>query len=343
MNLKSLVITGFLSLSILPALAQGESMGSGSSGGGDAIVCFDGSTIKSAALMDLYEGNNIFGDVHTLQGSHYLSILNSALDKIGASAYGLKTGFTERSSIKELAIHVEQKKRFISRSVELAPVNDSYEVFLPKDCKIVQAAIFVDKNTILFDKNIWDKFSELDKAALILHEAVYWYDRMSNFKFDSRRTRRVVSTTFTDFVPENVRQGISNDFTLCESAKWGNDTGVGVTVFTLDERTGEINFLFLDGDPVYSKKTMQTYKLPILSRDKNDFTSYTSAARSVSLFEQEDFVQIASTAYVNNEGNIIGTNVSLIGSKKTSYPARKLADQSLRCSPCDKVKCSFLK
>lgn len=339
MKLKLLLLTCLLSLSFAHARD-----GSGSSGGGGAVVCFEESEMKSARLLDFYEGKNIFGDsfISNHENMTYQELLEIAVKRLEKSAYGLSTGINRSRSIRQIVSHIEKTKRFVSKEVALNPVYDSFEVFVPRNCKILQAAVFIDDSmmmdgTILFDQNIWDKLSEFDKAGLIIHEAVYWVDRMYSYRYDSRRARRVVSNIFTENLQqEDIKDGIPSTYTLCETAKWGLEEGLALTAFVqfIDNNEYVVQFLVLDGDPVLSKKTMSLGSVRV-----QEFDSYgLSGSHTSSLYEDHDKIDI-------NFHKVQGSNavsVSMASGKKLSYPSRKFPDQKLRCQPCDSHSCKFL-
>ncbi len=317
----------FLTLVSLNAFGYGG-MGSG---GGDAVVCYDGDTITSARLLDLYEGQNVFRDTSLEVSAGYQETLETALQRLDGSAYAIKTGFNGGKNLRGFIAEIEKKRRFIGRGIELAPINDSYELFIPRNCQIKQAAAYVDQGTILFDQNIWDHLSELDRAGLVLHEGVYLVDRISSAKFDSRRARRIVSLALSQVYPfEAVNLSYENKFTLCESTKWGEAHGVGMTAFSVyeDGKDQRVEFLFLDGDPILSRKTFTFFGRMDGSRENGS----TSAGPTTSLYEGNDFIQLHQYPLRSASGEIREWQMKIVGSKKIEYPAHRIADQTLRCT-----------
>lgn len=72
-----------------------------------------------------------------------------------------------------------------------------------------------------------------------------------------------------------------------------------------------------------------------VSQYGNSLAAFTLRTDTSSLYESNDHLQIYS------ENNF--SKASLIGhNEKLSYPAKIIPEQSLRYSPCDKIKCSFI-
>lgn len=65
---------------------------------------------------------------------------------------------------------------------------------IPANCSLQWAAFFDDtRDELAIDQQLFEMLSEDDRAALILHEAVYKVARQSgSFESDSRRVRRTV-------------------------------------------------------------------------------------------------------------------------------------------------------
>lgn len=308
--------------------------GNESGGGGNAIVCYREKEIVSAELLDIYEGESIFGDTH-LNPENYEQALQTSIDRLEKTAFGIKTGYSKGRSLSDLVKHVEQKKRFISRTTELRSINDSFEVFIPKDCFIKQTVNFINEDTILIDQNIWDKLSERDKAGLIIHEAVYWYSRLTSGTYDSRRSRRIVSKSFEqEWNFEEVLKDIPKSYTLCETLNHQDKDVNKVTAFIAYETENyqTVQFLFLDGDPVISKKTILLRSEFVLwDRKDDDNMSYNASAKTTSLYEGSDSIHIHSNPKFNDEMKIIGNTLNMSRGKKNSYPDRDIEDTSLHC------------
>jgi len=140
--------------------------------------------------------------------------LDIILKRLDVTAYDrlrtlTKLSGMERISLRDMVKRVLVKKRIIKNYIGIKPINDSFETFIPpKNCEIIQAASFRTEDLILLNKDVWDLFSDFDKAGLILHETIYWYDRLLTQKYDSRRARRTVAKAFSyEWEMEDVAKG----------------------------------------------------------------------------------------------------------------------------------------
>ncbi len=165
--------------------------GTAVSGGGRAVVCRDeNKVIKSARLLDLYEGE-IFGLKMEAQRATYEEQIESISLKVNQSRHNFTLNL-ERAN-KEFI----EKILFIDENTVLTPVEDSFEPVAPKDCGIEQVANFHQTGRILIKAEIWDKFSVLDRAALTVHEIAYKEAREVGRPRSSYFVRRFVSFLFS--------------------------------------------------------------------------------------------------------------------------------------------------
>ena len=218
--------------------------GSIGSGGGRAIVCFapDGKTIVSAESLDIYEGRVAFGDAHlqttprgtevqvgenkkaTVDPSSVDSLLGIAKQRVVSTSYALLTNRGAPEVTKAID-HVRSKLRLVEGDAELKPVDDSLEFLqAPAGCSFSQAAVFLDLENILVDKRIWTNMNAFSKASLIVHEALYWLDRVEEGQIDSRTTRRNVSRIMGEkWLYESVRKNLPKQYLLCQSYPLGKN------------------------------------------------------------------------------------------------------------------------
>ena len=82
------------------------------------------------------------------------------------------------------------KVRYLDGSKSLRMVNDSHEVILQEGCKPEQVAIYYE-GSILVNKKLYDQMDNLSKAALWLHEIVYYMERQGG-RTNSIATRLLV-------------------------------------------------------------------------------------------------------------------------------------------------------
>ncbi len=158
------------------AIAGSAFAGGIEGGGGKAVVCRDQKrAIRSAEVLDLYEGRAIYGFIYAESKTPWAEQARAALD--GGDDYP-----------KKWLPAVVQYLRVLPRETSLVAVNDSLETVVPRDCAIEQAANYINDQQILVDGEIWGALSETGKAALAVHEASYRYLREFG-DTDSRRAR----------------------------------------------------------------------------------------------------------------------------------------------------------
>ncbi len=183
-------------------------------GGGDAVVCrnlFGG--IKSAEMLDVWEGKNHYKLSITESKIDYKIQVDDAIAKL-PSEYDRKIMRLFSDQI------VQQALEFIKKGTKLVKIDDSYEVVMPKKCKIEQVAVFQADQRVLIDSEIWNKFSQTSKAALVLHESLYFYNRFMGAK-DSRQSRFDVSlmlSSYSAWEDPKKTKSVPSDMTLCLTA-----------------------------------------------------------------------------------------------------------------------------
>ena len=94
---------------------------------------------------------------------------------------------------------LDRQSRWLS-GVDLGPVDDSLHFVLPKGCSLKQAAIQLS-GAYLFNADIWDQLSDLEKNILISHELLYRSILQYSTLEDSRPVRALngllISTEFS--------------------------------------------------------------------------------------------------------------------------------------------------
>lgn len=184
----------------------------------------------------------------------------------------------------------------------------------------------------MFNKDIWDLLSEFDKAGLILHEAVYWYDRLLTEEYDSRRSRRIVAKAFSDeWEMEDVAEGLPETITYCETLKSmqsEDESWLGTTAFIIQPHpvypnVNEIRFLILNGDMQLSKKTATfSKKIPFLERKRDDDVDYSTTVMTESLYENSDRIDFSSYPVKPSDFSKPLMSKVYIKVKKYSYPEK---------------------
>lgn len=180
---------------------SGNSGGSGGSGvgignGGQSVICRNESKeIVRAEAFDLFEGRALFGfEPKIPEGLSAVEVAKYYAKKVDLS---LGLGSQTQKSVEAKVNFIEKNIRFLPAGVGLKPTGDAKEFVLPKDCELVQTVNFRDSLQIFVDSDVWKILPETSKAALYLHEAIYWQFREMGLEQDSRRTRKAVAYLFS--------------------------------------------------------------------------------------------------------------------------------------------------
>jgi hypothetical protein len=214
-----LVLLGHLSF------AQADRKGNG----GDAVICKnETSGVVQEELFDLYEGRILKQIQYNESSTPYLEQVRTIINNLGQTLG--QTASTDGGLIKLLEQNIKNLV-FLPLGVGLAPVNDVDSFLLPKNCQIIQAANFRDDDgRIYIDSDVWGKFSETQKAALLLHETIYEYLRKPinvnavPVEITSNRTRNAVALLISGvhFVnPTDFANPKGNNPLLCETRAAG--------------------------------------------------------------------------------------------------------------------------
>lgn len=172
----------------LPASANsGISIGNG----GQSLLCREEDGTESREAFDLFEGRVLFGYKVAFPESQ--PAIEIAMELATLLDYSQGGAFEEIDTIRGKLKYIEKNLRFLPPGAGLRPIGDSIEFVVPKNCEIVQTINFRDNFRIYVDTDAWNALPETSKAALYLHEAVYWQLRTGGVENDSRRTRRIVS------------------------------------------------------------------------------------------------------------------------------------------------------
>ncbi|MBP9708464.1 MAG: hypothetical protein KBD78_12540 [Oligoflexales bacterium] len=219
-------------------------------GGGDAVVCrnfFGG--IKNAEMLDVWEGKNHYKLSISESKVDYKLQIDNAIAKLPSNV--------DRALLKYFASDALQNMEFISKNTKLAKIDDSYEVVVPKKCKIEQVAVFQGDRKLLVDSEIWKKFSQTSRAALILHEANYFYNRTMGAK-DSRQSRYDVGlmlSNFSSWVDPGKSKTGPAQFTVCFSDPDANNRRSHIfEVIEVDDTWLKLEFMVLNYNNVLNSK-----------------------------------------------------------------------------------------
>ena len=209
----------FLLAIAVSALQSQLQAGDGAGNGGGAWVCQNGDrSTRWIRLVDLYEAEHTWSlSVRKFEGMDYGEILTTVSEQ---SAYFFN-GDVHRTVMFNLE-NIEERREDITG--DLSSINDLYPTvetrraipFPPEECPMgsisyVQLANFTENGTILINQRFFNDpaLSEVDKAALMFHEAVYEFLRTKG-ETDSYNTRRIVGYAFSDLDDGAIHKNIDD-------------------------------------------------------------------------------------------------------------------------------------
>lgn len=188
--------------------------------GGSVVLCknSDNKVIKSE-LFDLYEGRVLNGNTYKEISDPFLHQAQNKIDQLTKS---LDQNPKAEGSIQEKFDFVNKNLIFLPTGVGLKPINDIDEFILPKNCELTQTINFRIDYKIYVDSDVWSTLTETQKAALLVHETIYWYLReagtpkRNSVEINSKRTRKAVSLLFSEANLEKVNtfKNNTNEFKI---------------------------------------------------------------------------------------------------------------------------------
>lgn len=216
-------------------------------GGGKAIVCRGPDrAILTAQVLDLFEAENQYG----LELLPSASTFDENLRQVGDRLEGLQgTRAMFRMSIVQLK-QIFNKFKFLAPGVGIQPIDDSMDLLKPEGCEVEQLAFFKEANVILVNQDIWSKLDPRNKAALVVHEAIYQHQRRRGAQ-DSRDSRKIVGHLFSTAKLENTMGAIPR---TGEAITCGSNDGKSSFYVSLDQNgNSELTFSHIEGLQVFSK------------------------------------------------------------------------------------------
>ncbi|WPU63508.1 hypothetical protein [Peredibacter starrii] len=166
----------------LRALAAGEK-----GNGGYSIVCRDANgLIASAELLDTYEGRLLYKKTYSVDLNSVEELVRVAQDRV--RKYVL---FASKLN-KEIDL-IEKNLVFIPEGHELESTEDAFPVIKKKGCEFEQLANYTEAGEVFVSQEIFNRIDNLNRAALILHEAIYSIRRKALGETTSQNTRRLVA------------------------------------------------------------------------------------------------------------------------------------------------------
>lgn len=210
--MKRTILSCLLLIACSTSLAGVKEVGNG----GGLWVCRDSSSnqIHWMRLVDLFEAEAEFKlnlSMHT--GRSYTEILDLTKIRIFKTNKGLF------SDLEQYIDTVERNKIMVNADLEM--IDDAlFRIRPPQsscvngDISYVQFGNYTNYGAILIRQDLWQSISELDKAALIVHEAIYAYFRQRYNQTNSVQTRIAVGYIFSNLEIDLLKEKLNPLFTV---------------------------------------------------------------------------------------------------------------------------------
>jgi hypothetical protein len=244
--MKKLFFTLILLFNYSLGWSQSDTIGGHDGGGGQGVVCYEGSEIRSVELLDFYEGRILEDyEIESFPGD-YLQIYDHVTKSKSPTSRIAKF-----FSVAPQAV----KFKFLSKGLRLNKIEDSGSFVLPVDCKIEQIANFQGVKRVFIVQDFWEKMSETDKAGLYMHEYLWFLERLKGVK-KSIRVRRNVARFFSknfNFIGDPVVGSVGD----LDCVAYDKDNDYQSTQFLLSKIHGtnqcKLSFYYLNGERVFTK------------------------------------------------------------------------------------------
>lgn len=229
-------------------------------GGGKSVVCRDDSgTIIKAEVLDLYEGRVQYG-VNIPSSTDPVKVqMENAIVSI---TKGRSKVFQD--SVLQLANFISVRKRVLPDGTALEDIDDSHHVVVPKNCKVEQLANFTKQNQVLVDGEIWKSLDNTNKAALLVHEALYkWFRNYG--ATNSIRARKHVAYAFMGYDAVDIKEDLPAQYLECHTLPNQNGSPYpGTKFWAFNNADGELVFQFdyLDGGLMLTTSSVMIDKIP---------------------------------------------------------------------------------
>lgn len=270
---KEMLLLGLMTLTVSSYAYSGGVDG----GGGKSVVCRDNQgKITSAELLDLYEGRIQYSYTQRISQDPIDKQVEDIVDRLAAGR-----GSSFKSFLMSYARFVSNAKVILPDGTGLEPVDDANNVIVPKNCKIEQLANFTNQNQILVNGEIYNSLDDANKAALVVHEALYKIFRMYGAT-NSVRARKSVALGFSNIdltgkpncqpadacgpLVEDIKAGLPSKYYECHTLPNSNGSPYpGSHFYAYNDKNGELVFQFdyLDGQLMLTKSKIYVDKIPV--------------------------------------------------------------------------------
>ena len=228
----------FSIIALLASLSISVFAGPNDGGGGQGVVCLNpDKTVKSVELLDLWEAREIYkreietsSEPTAVQVAHAIERLRNVVDYpygiVRADNVRLSKGDALVDSLRMTAEQFLNPNYALLRykSNRLVKTKDAYEEIVPDDenCSIEQLVRYKDagmgggSSQIMVNERLIDLMDNTNRAALIVHEALYAELRKFG-ELTSIRTRRAVGLVMSGNSFKPLEMWTSKSHILCES------------------------------------------------------------------------------------------------------------------------------
>jgi hypothetical protein len=166
-------------------------------GGGIGVACNTRSGTH-LELLDLYESQNIYhNELTDKESSLQQEVLKSFTRLLSLDDNPYTQPYTpDQNFVNHVLTTFNSMIDFIPQNSNLPFTNDATLPILKPGCQFVQIAIYKSNQRIQLNKSLWDLLDNKNKAALILHESIY-YGQRNIGDLDSDVTRKFVGRVFS--------------------------------------------------------------------------------------------------------------------------------------------------
>lgn len=195
MILRSAIICLFL-----PAICGATGVLNG--GGGKGVLCEFEQGRKTLEVLDLYEAKNIFHLAEEVRHANLTEELTLGMERLNEiwAEPGRNAEPVNKSDLEKAMNELFFSKLIpIPKGSRLALTMDATVPALPTNCYQVQVALYNDLG-IQIDQEYWDMMDFRNQAALIYHEALYYYRRAYG-AYNSDETRKFIGRLFSTTPP----------------------------------------------------------------------------------------------------------------------------------------------
>lgn len=166
--------------------------------GGYSIVCRDNKgPITSAEVLDIYEGRLLFKRTYGTQTASVDELVQMAQNRVQQHPHFAMLLRKELNLIAKNSV-------FIPEGNVLEPTRDHLPTIKKRGCEFGQLANWTHLGELIISQEIYDRLDNLNKASLIVHEAVYAIRRKAIGDKESPLSRRLVAHLMSENLDEEA-------------------------------------------------------------------------------------------------------------------------------------------